>query len=91
MDLKIDDILEDLHAAENRCQDFEKKYGVRSEFFFEAFTNGWLDDDGNPDFAEWSGIYKSRMDRERRYRAIFLKNSPLLSKIKKIKFNVDVS
>lgn len=46
-----------------RCHEFEKKYDIRSEFFFDAYTNGWLDDDGNPDFAEWSGIYKSKIDR----------------------------
>jgi len=88
MELSLQDILEDLHAAENKCQAFEKKYGVRSEFFFDAYTNGWLEDDGNPDFAEWCGFYKSKIDRERRYRALILQNSPLLNKFKNIRFNV---
>lgn len=75
--MDIQDILEDLHAAETKCQEFEKKYGIRSEFFFDAYSNGWLDDDGNPDFAEWSGIYKSKIDREHRYDFSFLPNYPI--------------
>ncbi len=88
MELTIQDILEDLHAAETRCQEFEKKYAVRSEFFFDAYTNGWLDDDGNPDFAEWSGFYKSKLDREKRYRALIVQRSPLLHNLKNITFDV---
>jgi hypothetical protein len=88
MVLTLADILEDLHAAENRCQEFEKKYGVRSEFFFDAYSNGWLDDDGNPDFAEWAGFCKIKLDREQRYRALILQNSPALLNLKNITFNV---
>jgi len=88
MELTIQDILEDLHSAENKCQEFEKKYGVRSEFFFDAYTSGWLDDDGNPDFAEWSGFYKSKLDREKRYRALIVQRSPLLHNLKNITFDV---
>jgi hypothetical protein len=88
MELSIQDILQDLHAAENKCQEFEKKYGIRSEFFFDAYSNGWLDDDGNPDFAEWSGFYKSKLDREKHYRSLFLKHSPLLHNFKNIEFDV---
>ena len=66
MDTRLVEILEDLHAAENKCQQFEKKYGILSEYFFDAYTNGWLDDDGNLDFAEWAGFYKSKQDRLRR-------------------------
>jgi hypothetical protein len=52
MNTFLKEILEDLHAAENKCQQFEKQYGILSEYFFDAYTNGWLDDDGNLDFAE---------------------------------------
>ena len=69
MTIQLKEIVEDLHAAENRCQEFEKQYGILSEYFFDAYTNGWLEDNGNLDFAEWAGYYKSRQDRLRRYRA----------------------
>ncbi|MBC8185421.1 hypothetical protein H8E88_30370 [candidate division KSB1 bacterium] len=66
MKLTIQDILEDLHAIETHCRQFEKKYNLHSEFFFDAYMNGRLEDDGNPDFAEWAGFYKSKLDREQR-------------------------
>jgi len=84
MELTIQDILEDLHAAENDCQMFEKKYGILSEYFYAAYINGLLEDNGNPDFAEWSGCYKSKLDRENRFRAILLRDSPILHKLKNI-------
>ncbi len=42
MALTVQEILEDLHIAENDCQMFEKKYGVLSEYFYAAYTNGSL-------------------------------------------------
>ncbi len=77
-------ILEDLHAAENKCQEFEKRYGILSEYFFDAYTNGWLEDHGNLDFAEWAGYYKSKQDRLKRYRALMLKESPFIKDLTQI-------
>jgi hypothetical protein len=91
MEQNVQEILLDLHAAENRCQDFEKKYGLRSEFFFDASSNGWLDDNGNPDFAEWSGFYKIKLDREKHYRSLILQQSPYIHQLKNILIDVDNS
>lgn len=87
----LKDILEDLHAAENRCQQFEKQYGILSEYFFDAYSNGWLDDDGNPAFAEWAGFYKFKLDRLRRYRALTLEESPLMKGLTEIQFDETVA
>ena len=84
MNDQLHDILEDLHAAESKCQLFEKQYGLLSEYFFDAFTNGEIDDDGNLDFVEWAGYYKSKLDRLRRYRATLLKESPAMKRLQKI-------
>jgi hypothetical protein len=81
---KLLEIIEDLHAAENKCQQFEKQYGLLSEYFFDAYSNGWLADDGNLDFAEWAGYYKSKLDRLRRYRALMLRESPAIRGLKNI-------
>jgi len=91
MDTRLIDILADLHAAESKCQQFEKKYGLLSEYFFDAYTNGSLDDDGNLDFAEWAGFYKSKQDRLRRYRALVVRESPLLKTLNKIQFDETVA
>ena len=86
MNLTQKEIIQDLHAAENICQMYEKKYGVLSEYFYAAYINGLLGDD-NPDFAEWSGFYKSKLDRELRYLSLILEHSPFLDKLRKIKFD----
>ncbi len=91
MDARLSEILEDLHAAENKCQQFEKQYGVLSEYFFDAYTNGWLEDDGNLDFAEWAGFYKSKQDRLRRYRALMFRESPLIKNLNGIQFDETVA
>ncbi len=87
MNNELQEIIEDLHAAENKCQQFEKQYGLLSEYFFDAYSNGWLDDDGNLDFAEWAGYFKSKQDRLRRYRAFMLKESSLIRNLNKIQFD----
>jgi len=45
------------------AKNLKKKYDLRSEFFFDAYSNGWLEDDGKPDFTEWAGFFKSKIDR----------------------------
>jgi hypothetical protein len=87
MNNELQEIIKDLHAAENKCQQFEKQYGLLSEYFFDAYSNGWLDDDGNLDFAEWAGYCKSKQNRLRRYRAFMLKESSVIRNLNKIQFD----
>lgn len=91
MNTKIQEIIEDLHAAENKCQQFEKQYGLLSEYFFDAYSGGWLDDDGNLDFAEWAGYYKSKLDRLRRYRALMFKESPAIRNLNQMHIHETVT
>jgi hypothetical protein len=91
MNNDLQEIIEDLHAAENKCQQFEKQYGLLSEYFFDAYSNGWLDDDGNLDFAEWAGYFKSKQDRLRRYRAFMLKESSVIRNLNKIQFDETIA
>ncbi len=69
MAAKLDDIIEDLHAATTDCQTFEKKYGVLSEDFYAAYSNGAVEDCDNPDFVLWAGSYKIRLSRLNMYRS----------------------
>jgi len=85
MKLTIQEILEDLHAAERDCQAFEKKYGVISEYFYLAYMNGSLEDTGNPDFALWAGSYEVKLNREDAYRNLVLVQSSLFSNLSKLK------
>ncbi len=58
MALSLKDILDNLHAAEQDCARYEKKYGL-SEHFYELYQNGTLDDDlPNLDYTDWAGAHK---------------------------------
>lgn len=85
MELTIQDILADLHAAENDCQIFENKYGILSEYFYAAYIGGSLEDNGNPDFALWAGSYEIKLDREKAFRNLVFAQSSLLTKLSNLK------
>ena len=68
MKLSIKEILFDLHSSERELQDYEKKYNMRSEYFYELFKEGLIEDEGNFDFQAWAGIYEIKLDRERQYK-----------------------
>ena len=85
MKLTVQEILEDLHAAEKDCQMFEKKYGLLSEYFYAAYMNGSLEDNGNPDFALWAGAYEVKLDREAAYRNLVVVESSLLASLPNLK------
>ena len=65
-------ILRDIHALTAELQFYERKYGVLSETFFEAYMSGEEpeDDAWVPDFAIWAGTYQTWLDRQREYRAV---------------------
>jgi hypothetical protein len=85
MKLTVQEILEDLHAAERDCQMFEQKYNVLSEYFYTAYMNGSLEDTGNPDFALWAGSYEVKKNREEAYRNLVLVRSSLFSNLSNLK------
>ncbi len=79
MKLTAQDILDDLHFAQSDCQSFEKKYGILSEYFYAAYSNGSLEDAGNSDFALWAGAYEVKLDREEAYRNLVVAQSSLFA------------
>ena len=70
-DSTLVNILQDIHALTAELQFYERKYGVLSETFFEAYMSGEEpeDDAWVPDFAIWAGTYQTWLDRQREYRA----------------------
>ncbi len=64
-------ILQDIHTLATELQLYERRYGVLSETFFEAYMSGEEpeDDAWVPDFAMWAGTYQTWLDRQREYRA----------------------
>ena len=68
--MELRDILSDIHALEEELLDFERKYGIRSETFFAAYSNGEEpeDDAWTLDFGEWASIYRTWLTRQAEYR-----------------------
>jgi len=59
-------LLADIHALETELLKLERKYGIRSEVFYTAYTGGeependaWV-----LDFGEWASIYKTWLTRQ---------------------------
>ena len=64
----VEDLIETLHAMREICSEYEKKYNMLSEQFFELYSQGLLDDDGpNVDIIRWAGSYKTGLQCIRKY------------------------
>lgn len=68
--MNISQILADIHALEEELLSFERKYGIRSETFYAAYSNGEEpeNDDWTLDFSEWGSVYKTWLERQSQYR-----------------------
>lgn len=91
MKLSIKEILFDLHSSERELQDYEKKYNMRSEYFYELFKEGLIEDEGNFDFQAWAGIYEIKLDRERQYKKKIMTQAPFRQSLKEISTHVVVT
>ncbi len=63
------EILADIHALEEELLDLERKYGLRSEIFYAAYTNGEEPENENwvLDFSEWASVYRTWLARQAEY------------------------
>lgn len=68
--MTVHEILADIHALEGELLDFERKYGVRSETFYAAYSSGEEpeNDDWVLDFGEWASVYRTWLARQVEYR-----------------------
>lgn len=68
--MTLDEIMRDIHAMEEDLLVFERKYGVLTETFYEAYGRGEEpeDDAWVLDWSEWAGAYEILLDRRERYR-----------------------
>lgn len=58
--MTLDDLLNDIHSLEQELRIYERKFGVRTETFFEAYVSGQepADDAWTLDWAAWASAYK---------------------------------
>lgn len=68
--MTIHEILRDIHSLEEELLDFERKYGLRSETFYTAYSSGEKpgDDRWVLDFSEWASVYRTWLARQAEYR-----------------------
>jgi len=65
--MKLQDIIQDLHALEERVRAYERKYGITSRDFYELYQAGLLDDDGfekTQELTRWASAYEMKLERE---------------------------
>jgi hypothetical protein len=69
--MTLEDILQDIHALEQDLQNYERKYGVLSETFYESYVNGEEPEDEAwvRDWSAWAGTYEIWLRRREQYRA----------------------
>lgn len=68
--MTLREILTDVHALEEELLDLERKYGLRSETFYAAYTSGEEPEDEAwvLDFSEWASVYRTWLTRLAEYR-----------------------
>ena len=68
--MTLEEILRDIHALEEDLLTFERKYGVLTETFYQAYQSGEEpeDDAWVLDWSEWAGTYEILRERQERYR-----------------------
>jgi hypothetical protein len=67
--MTLEEILQDIHRLNHELERFERKYGVMSETFYQAYSAGEEpeDDAWVLDFAKWAGLYEIWRDRQQAY------------------------
>ncbi|HLP49095.1 MAG TPA: hypothetical protein VK469_24345 [Candidatus Kapabacteria bacterium] len=61
---QINELKNEIHNIEIDLKEFEERYHLSSEDFYNRFTNGELGDD--EDFMLWSGIYEMQLDNQKK-------------------------
>ncbi|MGH9833680.1 MAG: hypothetical protein ACREBD_25255 [Blastocatellia bacterium] len=67
--MTIDEIAQDIHALEADLANYERKYGMLSEAFYQAYSIGGepADDAWVLDWSDWAGAYEVWLKRRQQY------------------------
>lgn len=78
--MTLQEIIADIHGINAELTRFEKKYGFLSDVFYEWYCSGEEPEDDSwvLDFSLWAGLYETKLERERMFRAVVAQEkSPL--------------
>jgi hypothetical protein len=72
--MKTHELVVEMKMLERRLTLYEEKYGILSQDFYNALTNGQLEqydeyDETRADFSRWKGIYETWQRRKQKYDA----------------------
>ena len=70
--LSLIEITQDIHAMDEELWHYEKRYGLRSESFYELYKAGQLRDEDPVeirDYVDWAACYEIKRHREELYDA----------------------
>ena len=69
--MSLDELLQDIHALEDDLMTYERKYGVLSETFYDAYLRGEEppDDTQVGDWTRWASVYKIWLRQQERYKS----------------------
>lgn len=70
--IALNELLADIHILNRELTQFEHKYGLLSEAFYDWYNQGHEpeDDEKLMDLTEWAGLYKSRQRLISQYRQL---------------------
>ena len=78
--MTLQEIIADIHGINAELTRFEKKYGLLSDVFYKWYCSGEEPEDDSwvLDFSLWAGLYETKLERERMFRAaVAQERSPL--------------
>jgi hypothetical protein len=67
--MDLNTLVQDIHRLNHELERLERKYGVMSQTFYEAYSAGEEpeDDAWVLDFEKWAGLYEVWRDRQQAY------------------------
>jgi hypothetical protein len=67
--MTIHEIMQDIHALEADLGNYERKYGLLSETFYQAYIAGEepAEDAWVSDWSDWAGAYEIWLHRRQQY------------------------
>lgn len=85
-EMTLQDIIADVHALHEDMEVYERKYGILSETFYEAYMNGEEPEDDSwvLDWSDWAGVYKIWLRRQEQYRRtiqVLRETTPAISNV----------
>lgn len=72
---ELHELVNDIGTIEKQLRQFESKYGVLSDEFYQAFISGELSefdayDEYRMDFLKWAALYQTQQKLEEKYQRL---------------------